>query len=752
MSDSESSRPTEQWGSKLGVILAVAGSAVGLGNFLRFPGQAAANGGGAFMIPYFISFLIVGIPICWAEWTMGRYGGKFGFHSSPGIFSVLWRNPLSKYIGSLGLLIPVVIYMYYVYIESWCLAYAFYYATGDLDLGKNPASYSNFFTELTGQVSDGAIISGDHDSDGRVEFALQPIFWFFLITFVVNFYFIYRGLSKGIERFCKFAMPLLILAAIGVAIRVLTLPEQPLPEPWPRSLPQALPTSQWDTLKETALAPKTTPPEMRKSVVTAFNHYFDGIQENQEGYDGDIPVLPPVGFANSDQGMGIAMGYLRAGDKAEPYVTWLHKVHEDLSQSQKLQLQDLERSQTSLVTELQATVKAQTLLKAAADHKGAPPPAEAMAKFQEDEVALKEQLKGITAKRKEIIASTGAGAMPSLLPFLVTINEKLTNDQWTEAQERYAALEVARLRRTVFNGLGYMWNPDLSRLFEANVWLAAAGQIFFSLSIGFGIILTYASYLRRDDDVVLSGLTASSTNEFCEVVLGGLVAIPSTFLFLGMASTISVIEKGSTFGLGFNTLPAVFANMPAGRWIGMIWFGLLFLAGITSSLSMLQPAIAFLEEGFNLKRRASVSALGLMTLSGALTVIYFSHNVTALDTMDFWVGTFAIFVLATIEVILFGWVIGIKASFAEAHRGADMHIPRVFGFILKFVTPVFLLTIFAFWLQQNFADRVQQMFDNPAVMLTVLYLIIILLFMFLLISLAAEQWRKIGLGEKEVAE
>ncbi|MBL9085205.1 MAG: sodium:calcium symporter, partial [Planctomycetales bacterium] len=61
----------EQWGTRLGVILAVAGSAVGLGNFLRFPGQAAQNGGGAFMLPYFAALLILGIPLCWAEWTMG---------------------------------------------------------------------------------------------------------------------------------------------------------------------------------------------------------------------------------------------------------------------------------------------------------------------------------------------------------------------------------------------------------------------------------------------------------------------------------------------------------------------------------------------------------------------------------------------------------------------------------------------------------------------------------------------------------
>ena len=86
--------PKETWSSRLGVIMAVAGSAVGLGNFLRFPGLAAQYGSGAFMIAYFISLLVLGIPICWAEWTLGRYAGQRGFRSSPGIFYALIRHPV----------------------------------------------------------------------------------------------------------------------------------------------------------------------------------------------------------------------------------------------------------------------------------------------------------------------------------------------------------------------------------------------------------------------------------------------------------------------------------------------------------------------------------------------------------------------------------------------------------------------------------------------------------------------------------
>lgn len=121
----------ETWKTRTGIILAVAGSAVGLGNFLRFPVQAAQNGGGAFMIPYFISFLLLGIPLMWIEWTAGRFGGGFGHGTAPGIFHSMWqKSRFIKYFGIIGIFGPVLIFMYYTYVESWLLGYAFFSITG----------------------------------------------------------------------------------------------------------------------------------------------------------------------------------------------------------------------------------------------------------------------------------------------------------------------------------------------------------------------------------------------------------------------------------------------------------------------------------------------------------------------------------------------------------------------------------------------------------------------------------------------
>jgi SNF family Na+-dependent transporter len=290
-----------------------------------------------------------------------------------------------------------------------------------------------------------------------------------------------------------------------------------------------------------------------------------------------------------------------------------------------------------------------------------------------------------------------------------------------------------------------MWNPKvppgesiLSVLANPDIWLQAAGQIFFSLSVGFGVIITYASYLRRRDDVVLSGLTATATNEFCEVVLGGLITVPAAFIFLG-ADPIQKVA-GSSIGLGFYTLPVIFEYIPVGRLFGFLWFVLLFLAAVTSSLSMLQPAIAFLEEGFGVARRTSVALLGMLTALGSLLVVYFSKDLVALDVMDFWVGQVLIFTLGTITVLVFGWVLGVDRGLAEAHQGAAMRIPRVFRFVIKYVSPLYLLAIFALFLKENVGAYVAKVLDNPAATLTALFLVVLAVFFTLLVRQAGQRW------------
>jgi len=515
----------EQWGTRLGVILAVAGSAVGLGNFLRFPGNAASNGGGAFMIPYFCALLFLGIPICWAEWTMGKYGGQFGFNSCPAIFGLVGRRPIWRYLGVLGLIIPVVIYLYYVLIESWCMGYAVSYLFGWINLGTDPSLYSEksvaYFNEFVGANQDGLMMEGS--------LHVSVIVW--MIVFAVNFFFIFRGLSKGVELFCTYAMPAMAICAFIVLIRVLTL-----------------------------------------------------------------------GTPNS--------------------------------------------------------------------------------------------------------------ANPDL---------------------------------NVVNGLGFMWNPKpldsehsswLSALAQPKVWITAAGQIFFSLSVGFGVIINYASYLKRKDDIVLSGLTASTTNEFFEVCLGGLITIPAAFVFLGVAGA----AKSGTFDLGFRTLPVVFEYMPGGRLFGFLWFFMLFLAAITSSLSMLQPAIAFLEEALAIGRKASVTLLGLFTGLGSLFFIYFSKDLKALNYVDDTIGNITIVVLALVQTLLFAWVLGVRRGVQAAHEGAEMRLPFFFPFLIKYVTPLYLIIMLGLWVWNDLPKHYKTTMGDSVLMLSMGVVAVTTVFLLLLIYIGGRRW------------
>lgn len=520
------SHDNQQWATRFGVILAVAGSAVGLGNFLRFPGQAASNGGGAFIIPYICALLLLGIPIGWAEWTMGRWGGRKGFHSAPAIMGALGRGRLFRYLGVIGVLIPLAVSFYYTYIEAWCLGYTFHYVTGGIDgvvagapIAEQTKASADFYATLTGRLENGIVTGGTYET-----------FLFWALTFAVNIWLVFRGLSGGIEKFCSWAMPTMAVCALIVLVRVLTL---------------------------------GTPD----------------------------PNLP---------------------------------------------------------------------------------------------------------------------------------------DQ------------------NVINGLGYMWNPNFEALANPQTWLAAAGQIFFTLSVGFGVIINYASYMKKKDDVVLSGLTASATNEVFEVGFGGMITLTASFVFLGLSGTIAAVQ-GGTFGLGFTTLPVVFAHMPFGNFFGAIWFFMLFLAAITSSISMYQPTLAFIQEALGTDRKKSTWILVAMCIPPSFLVMYYSKGGMFWSTIDDWVGTFLIFVLAAVQIICFSWLFGIERGWKEAHEGAQLRIPAFYKVVMKYVAPAYLLIVFAAFCYSNLGDWVRSVTSEPLRQGAILTILATTAILCAFTYVGEKRWRAAGL-------
>jgi SNF family Na+-dependent transporter len=203
---------------------------------------------------------------------------------------------------------------------------------------------------------------------------------------------------------------------------------------------------------------------------------------------------------------------------------------------------------------------------------------------------------------------------------------------------------------------------------------------------------------------------------------------------------------GGTFGLGFNTLPVVFEHMGGfGRFIGAVWFFMLFLAAITSSLSMLQPVLAFLEEAIAVPRRRASIWLGIWSALGSFWVLYFSKDLTALDTMDFWVGTAFIFVLATIQIICFGWVWGVDKGLEAAHVGSHIRIPGVYRIIMKYVAPAYLIVVFVGFCIQALPDYVEGLKTKPVAAWTLGVIALTLAILLVLIRRGEQRWREMGL-------
>lgn len=184
----------ERWSSRLGALLALIGGAVGLGNFLRFPFQAAKWGGGAFLIPYFIALLAVGLPLVWMELALGRAGARSSAQSAPELLHSLLGKK-GWFIGLLGVYISVSVGAYYAYLTGWTLGYTYHALRGTFT-GMSLEAVAAFHTH----------------------FLEREAILFWLGTWALTGVILRRGLRSGLEKVNLWGMPILFLLATGIAI------------------------------------------------------------------------------------------------------------------------------------------------------------------------------------------------------------------------------------------------------------------------------------------------------------------------------------------------------------------------------------------------------------------------------------------------------------------------------------------------------------------------------------------------------
>ena len=240
-------------------------------------------------------------------------------------------------------------------------------------------------------------------------------------------------------------------------------------------------------------------------------------------------------------------------------------------------------------------------------------------------------------------------------------------------------------------GFNFLWNPQFDSLSNPNVWLAAAGQIFFTLSVGMGTIHCYAAYVKPKDDIALNAMAAGWMNGFVEIVLGASIVIPIAVGYLGL----DWVKENAGFAMAFQTMPFLFGKWGAvlGTVAGVMWFGLLFFAGITSSLAMGSPWVGFMQDEFKFSLNKAAWSFGLVTLIvGMPTVLFYQEGV--FDQYDYWAGTVGLVFFGLVEAILFSWVWGVDKGWDEINRGSDITLPKIYKPILKYVTPTILMLVF----------------------------------------------------------
>ena len=245
-------------------------------------------------------------------------------------------------------------------------------------------------------------------------------------------------------------------------------------------------------------------------------------------------------------------------------------------------------------------------------------------------------------------------------------------------------------------GVEYLFKPDFTKI-DAKVCAAALGQAFFSLSLGFGTILTYASYVDKKENILFQS-TATAVSDLMFALIAGLAIMPAVFAF--------GIDPQSGPGLVFETLPYVFGKMPAGGVIAILFFMALLVAALTSSISMLEVAVAYLIEEKKLSRPAACAILfALCWIVGALCSLSFGPlsnlRICGSTIFDFFdsLSSNVLMTLGSLFTVLFvGWRLKKTDIYDEFTNGGSISTNvKIFGvlwFLIRYICPIAIAVIF----------------------------------------------------------
>lgn len=255
---------------------------------------------------------------------------------------------------------------------------------------------------------------------------------------------------------------------------------------------------------------------------------------------------------------------------------------------------------------------------------------------------------------------------------------------------------LALIGRIVFlpgalEGINYLFEPDFSKIFDAKVWSAAYGQIFFTLSVGFAIMLAYSSYLPEKSDI--------NNNAFMTVLINCGFSILAGILVFGVLGYMAM-EQGkaltdvvsSGVGLAFVTIPAAINLLPAPYLLGPLFFLALVIAGFSSHISIIEAVTAAVMDKLDLSRKRAAS---LVCGVGFVVSMAFATNggLLLLDLVDYFINNVALLASCFIELIILAWLFKIADIRDYANRLSEFTISLWFDLCLRFISPAMLAII-----------------------------------------------------------
>lgn len=567
-----------KWGTNLGFLLAAIGSAVGLGNIWRFPYVAYENGGGAFLLPYFVALITAGIPILMLEFALGHHGEA----SAPKAFRLI--DPKWEWLGWWAVLFVMFgIELYYIVIIGWCGNYmvfsAFESVSDPNSMFADPNAF--FFNDFLNVSADKIIADANSLISEHLGSDLSSLL-----------------ASAGQE-------------AIRDANGVLGADLSPLVT---SSVDKVLADANGLLSTEAYTQLDTLLTAGKETVIADANN----VLLNAAGQD-------PMALFSASLG--------KVGDEAKqvlPAVWNLGMIRWPIA----------------------IAVAIVWLINWAITYGG-----------------IKQGIER---------------AVKIMMPILILITVTIT--LW--------AISLPGAGK----GIKHYVTPDFNKITDLDVWIGAYGQIFFSLSLGFGIMIAYSSYLPRNANIFKNSMIVGFSNSFYEVFAGF-----GVFSILGYMATQQQVEIGevvkSGIGLAFVAYPTAISMLPFGRLFGVLFFFLLLIAGISSSISIIEAFTAAVTDKFNISRKKIITTVCVIGFLGSM-MFTTNAGLIWLDIVDHFLNQYGLITVGIVEALVVGWLY--RTDLLKAHIVSNLGLSgkrhKLFNYVflqmwmycIRFVTPVAL--------------------------------------------------------------